>query len=274
MTYTSQLQWVASLQAAIRNPFVDTLFTLLDFVDTFWFVLIVIGFVWYVIDRKIGIRLFYIFFLSFVINMLLKQAFGLPRPCQIMPELGIVCHSTPGFPSGAAQSAVLYAGILFIESKKTLYRFLGVVFALILCFSRLYLGVHFPIDILGGLVVGGLLLVLYKKGFPFFANRYRLFSFLLPFTVLLINPPKLLYLTGASMGIAAGLLAYDQKKRKPTKRYTIRLTEFVCALLGAFVFEYFGSRIPDIKPLFSFCGAFWFSFFGWWCIQKTKNSIS
>ena len=44
--------------------------------------------------------------------------------------VGILCTPSPGFPSGAAQSAALYVGIVVLECQKNLYRWLALVFAI------------------------------------------------------------------------------------------------------------------------------------------------
>jgi len=164
----------------------DYFFIAWNYVDTLAFSILLISVVWYLIDRPIGIRLLYIFLLGAVINKFLKGFFGLPRPCQIDSLVGILCLPSPGFPSGAAQSAILIAGIIWIESCKRLYRWLGVLFALFLSFSRIYLGLHFFSDILGGWIVGGVLLLVYSKLFPLFEKNWRRYLFLFPILLLVI----------------------------------------------------------------------------------------
>ena len=68
-----------------------------------------------------------------------------------------------GFPSGHTQSAVIVWG--FLGARYRNIWMWGIALVLIVCIplSRIYLGVHFPTDLLGGYVLGALLLVLYLR---------------------------------------------------------------------------------------------------------------
>src|SRR5689334_21912724 len=143
-TYDLQLQWIRDIHHAIRSPWMDAYFKAWNYVDTLYFALLAFTLVWYLWDRRIGVRLYYLFVISVVVVQSLKVIFALPRPCHIDPLVAIVdCAPSFGFPSGGAQSAVLYAGIIFLETKRLLYRSLAVIFACFVCFSRIYLGMHY-----------------------------------------------------------------------------------------------------------------------------------
>lgn len=86
-------------------------------------------------------------------NWVLKLLFERPRPCQIAEGFSLIyCPPDPSFPSGHAASAFAAAAALAAFHPK-----LGaaaLAFAGIEAFSRLYLGVHFPTDVLAGAAVG------------------------------------------------------------------------------------------------------------------------
>jgi membrane-associated phospholipid phosphatase len=104
-----------------------------------------------------------IFSLSWLLNKTLKYAFDLPRPHDLDSTVGILTSSTPGFPSGASQTAALMCGIIITEWKSKWRWLAGPLFALLLTFSRIYLGLHFPTDVLGGLLVGTALFWIYLQ---------------------------------------------------------------------------------------------------------------
>lgn len=93
-------------------------------------------------------------------NLLLKNIFSRVRPYDRIPEL-IVLTRKPGdfsFPSGHA--AFSFAGaialLLSVPEKCKRPAILLVILAVLISISRIYLGVHYPTDILGGALVGSL----------------------------------------------------------------------------------------------------------------------
>ena len=87
-------------------------------------------------------------------NMILKPLIGRIRPCAFRPELPLLV-SPPGdasFPSGhtAAAFAVVFA---LKTAGSSLWR-PALVLAAVTAFSRLYLYVHWPTDVLGGILLG------------------------------------------------------------------------------------------------------------------------
>ncbi|HJR64082.1 MAG TPA: phosphatase PAP2 family protein [Gemmatimonadaceae bacterium] len=93
------------------------------------------------------------------LNGLLKQGFARPRP-DIFPWVTEVYSSS--FPSGHAMTAaIVYATVAYLAARleaRRWMRYLTMTIALILilliCVSRLYLGVHYPSDVLAGLIIG------------------------------------------------------------------------------------------------------------------------
>lgn len=157
-----ELTAIASLQTMIRSTPLDLFFIGYNSVDTPQFALLLIIFVWLIFDARKGKRLLIAYILSAVINGLLKSLFCLPRPCHLDPSIALLYSKSPGFPSGAAQSAAIMTAALFIECKRRRIRLIGTLFTSLLCISRIYLGLHFFSDILGGLFVGCGLAFIYR----------------------------------------------------------------------------------------------------------------
>jgi undecaprenyl-diphosphatase len=262
-----ELTWIYKLHDALRSPCLDQFMYTWRLFDTFGFAMLLIGIIWYLINQQIGIRLFYILLLSSIVNILAKHLFELPRPCQIDPSVGIYCIGSPGFPSGAAQTAILLSGILFIESRKRLYHILGVIFAIIFCFSRVYLGVHFFTDILGGLAIGSLLLAVYKKGFPLAKQHWESLSFLLPFVLLFLSSDLLMFQFGVALGVAIGL---SLNMKNPMTRKS--LLQCITAILGAFfLMKIAKNRQHDLIGFFAIMAGLWFSYGAAWAMYFTKK---
>lgn len=150
----------------IRTPVLDEIFKFINLFDTGYFIFFLIPIVW-MKNWKWGVRLLYILFLNFYFNAFFKTIFHQPRPYDLDPSVEVVFVKGFGLPSGAAQSAMLYLGLLVIYWKNKKWAWiLGLNILFWMSLSRVYLGVHFFSDLLGGYVVGSLLLVVFYYLFP------------------------------------------------------------------------------------------------------------
>lgn len=155
-----QLQIIKFLQY-IRGPFVDGILKGLNFLDTEYFISVLIAFIWIGISWRWGIRLGFLTIASGWVNALCKVGFALFRPYYYDPTLAVIRLNDFGFPSGGAQSAVLFGGLLVIFWKNRWSWVVAVLYFVILSLSRILLGVHFPLDIIGGWAIGAVLLLLF-----------------------------------------------------------------------------------------------------------------
>ena len=87
---------------------------------------------------------------------LLKPFFGRPRPCYQFEDVRLVpsgCGSDHGFPSNHAANGFGAATVLVL-SGQSVVRYFWLIPACLVGLSRIYLGVHFPADVLFGAAVG------------------------------------------------------------------------------------------------------------------------
>ncbi len=90
----------------------------------------------------------------------LKNIFARPRPCHLIEgttiienvRLLVTCGSGYSFPSSHAANSFAVATIFFVHYKK--YWWIYGLYATVVGFSRIYVGVHFPLDIIAGAIVG------------------------------------------------------------------------------------------------------------------------
>ncbi len=192
-----------------RNPFLDSFFEFLNFFDTLGFFVILVSVIWIWFGWKIGLKIFYILFLSnFAINSL-KELFAMPRPYQIDSSLGLIQTSggSFGFPSGAATTVILLSGILITEWKSRWRWVVAFIYISLISISRIYLGMHFPIDILGGWILGFLFWLIYAYIFPLIEKRLEK---LRPITLLALSqivPLLLLFWRHSASAIAFSCVA-------------------------------------------------------------------
>ena len=84
-----------------------------------------------------------------------KYLFSRPRPCYTFEDLRIIvgCGGTWGFPSSHATNSMAMAVFTCLVFRKW-WTTIGFAVVLLVSFSRVYLGVHYPSDVLGGIALG------------------------------------------------------------------------------------------------------------------------
>jgi membrane-associated phospholipid phosphatase len=148
-----QLELIHLLQT-LRSNLLDHFFIGLNFFDTGAFFFLLIPAIWFGKSWRAGLRLLAIILLSSFAVGMLKHLFALPRPFHIMPQLAVIKVSDYGFPSGGATNAMLLSCLLLTYGKLRFKWVIALLFWFFVSLSRLYLGVHFLTDILGGWVLG------------------------------------------------------------------------------------------------------------------------
>ena len=129
---------------------------------------ILIPFIFWCIDEKKGLRLGIITLVSVWLNIFLKILLNQPRPFfeGFDPAVGMIAERMGGFPSGHAQNSLVMWFVIASWGKKKRFFVCAAFFCLLVGFSRVYLGVHFPTDVFGGWMLGAILLCIY-----FFAGK-------------------------------------------------------------------------------------------------------
>jgi len=122
------------------------------------FFLLLFPFLYWCLDSRLGLRLAVLFFLSGYLNYILKQALARPRPFELAPGINLIEEPGYGLPSGHAQGAVVLWGLLALHGRRRWLWAPAVALMLAVGLSRVYLGVHFPTDVLGGWLVGAAVL--------------------------------------------------------------------------------------------------------------------
>jgi undecaprenyl-diphosphatase len=93
--------------------------------------------------------------ISAIIANILKYVFDMPRPYEIYPFIVKLSYGgSPSFPSGHTADAFAFAVAVSLVSRKWYIILPGLIWALLVGYSRMSLGVHFPSDVLGGAVIG------------------------------------------------------------------------------------------------------------------------
>ena len=164
------LQWGLDFIRAVQtyaNPQLTAVMRIISaFGSTFMF-FIIIPFIYWCIDEKKGLRLYVMVLFSVWINITLKFMLDQPRPFfpGYDPSVGMLRERMGGLPSGHAQNTLVMLIIIssWIKEKRAkAFSFIPYLGAVLLClligFSRIYLGVHFPTDVAAGWFIGSIIL--------------------------------------------------------------------------------------------------------------------
>ena len=140
------------LLESIRTPFLDSFFSTITHLgeETFFIVFGLIFF--WCINKKEGYYLLSVGFIGTILNQFLKLLFRIPRPWVKDKNFTIVESARAeatgySFPSGHTQSSVGVFGAIARWEKNKIIRIICILLIVLVPLSRLYLGVHTPLDV-------------------------------------------------------------------------------------------------------------------------------
>jgi membrane-associated phospholipid phosphatase len=200
------------------SPALDLPFKSLTFLGNLEFFLILMPLIYWCLERRTGVRLLILFLISAYLNSIAKVLLDQPRPFQYDPRVkALVPAGGGGLPSGHTQGAVVVWGYLGSKVRQpAMWGFVG--FLMIgIPVSRLYLGVHFPTDLIGGYILGALLLIVYlelaSKAEAWLVQKGVIWQFIvatiLPVLFILMSPRgdlNSLNASGILLGFAPGIV--------------------------------------------------------------------
>lgn len=158
------LLWI---QEYIRNDFLTPIFKFITSLGDEGYVWIAIAILLVFVKgyRKVGPMVGASLLGSLVFNnMIIKNIVARPRPYRMIETLSILIPE-PGeysFPSGHTSSSFAAGVVLYLMLPKK-YGVPAMILAFLIGLSRLYVGVHYPTDVLGGMVMGTLIAVAVVK---------------------------------------------------------------------------------------------------------------
>ncbi|MEE0840335.1 MAG: phosphatase PAP2 family protein [Acutalibacteraceae bacterium] len=156
----------------IRNSVLDAIVSVVTLFGEETIFMAISMMIFWCVDKWQGYYLLLTGFAGTVINQTLKMTFKIPRPWIKDPNFKIVeaareAATGYSFPSGHTQTSVgMFGGIARVNKNKAL-RIICIIMCVLVPFSRLYLGVHTPLDVA---VSVGIALILIFAGYPLFSK--------------------------------------------------------------------------------------------------------
>lgn len=161
----------------IHGPVLDSFFRGITSLGSAITYVLVLPFFFWCVDTSLGSHAGILFLSTSYVANGLKDVFQQPRPFQIDPSVKLANADGYGLPSFHAMEATIMWGMFALWYKKKWFWIVAISAIAMIGFSRIYLGVHFPTDVLAGYVIGALALWLYVSGGPVFERWLKSLEF-------------------------------------------------------------------------------------------------
>jgi membrane-associated phospholipid phosphatase len=160
--YNLGIQLIQALQAL--DPAVEIAMKFYTFMGRIEFYLLVIPYVYWVVDVQLGFRALLLLISTDFFGMAFKQLLRQPRPYWIGDVEPMALETSYGIPSTHASDSVAVWGYLAYRLRKGWLWVIVCVVIFMIGVSRIYLGVHFPTDVLGGWLIGLIMIAVFVVG--------------------------------------------------------------------------------------------------------------
>ena len=176
---------------SIRNGFLDGLFSIITLLGEETAFMAVAIIVFWCFSKFQGYFLLITGFIGTVVNQFLKMIFRVPRPWVQDKNFVIVESAREGasgysFPSGHTQSSVTLFGGVARANKNKWVRIIAILICVLVPISRMYLGVHTPLDVGVSIVISLILIFGGYKVFELAKNNDKIIYFIIGGLTLLI----------------------------------------------------------------------------------------
>ncbi|MDO4619992.1 MAG: phosphatase PAP2 family protein [Lachnospiraceae bacterium] len=285
----------------IRHPVLDYLFLGISNIGNPVILIGLIAWVYINVDKNKGCGMAFAMFLTGCLSQGAKLIFRIPRPwilesdTSVFAPVPMALSTATGysFPSVHMQATTAFTEAAFLYTRKKRIRFLSVAFLLLLAFSRMYLGVHTPTDILGAFAMTAFFTAVTVFGWNKAYKTHRsdevfvfitfgfaavlLFlgiSLVLNGTVEFALAKDSYKIAGASLGYAAAFLLERFSVRFSTEGTPlVKFVRFLILLAGFLLLNTVTKPFLDTTPagvvIRYILIVFWMFGFGPWCCMKT-----
>lgn len=257
----------------VASPFLDTFFQIITMLGEEYFYILIVALFYWNISQKNGMLLGLIFIYSTVINVALKMIVMSPRPFEVLPDIhGKRLHTAGGysFPSGHSQGSASFFTGLALVLKRPWFTWFALLLMILVALSRVYLRVHWPVDVIGGLflgvAVGIAIWKIFQSVWDSLAKRVLYLVLLQGFAIVLwfvfvllesqgiVRSEKmgdLFKITGTGMGAVAGYLLQIHFSSFSTEgSRSLKIIRYLVGIIGALAI------LLGLKALFPYTNYF------------------
>jgi len=182
-----------------RTGFLNFLFELITTLGEDTVIVLLMSVIYFMYDKNLARKIFFVTVISLGINGTLKNILRLPRPFAnghitcVRPETA----TGYSFPSGHTQCFATWGTAFAIELNRCWFKICIAILIVLTAFSRMYLGAHYPIDVIAGAALGVLCAFVFGTLYEKAADKNKLFAIALsaftPFAIFFLVKPDLMY---------------------------------------------------------------------------------
>lgn len=247
----------------MRNDFLNTIFEFITVFGEETLLVFLIVTLWFAFDKKFAQKLLFITMASMSVNGVIKNIAQVPRPFASGEVTCVRPETATGysFPSGHTQNFTTWTSLTAMQLKKKWFTALVTILILLVAFSRVYLGAHYPSDVVVSVVIGTAFGTIGTIVYDKTENKQKLYIgmtlILTPFAVLFMFDAEPLfedfykfYGMVAGIGVAVSFeekyapIGYDVSKWKKVLRIVIGIAVAFAVKEGVKVF-----KVSDIVQL-------------------------
>ncbi len=228
-----------------RTPLLDKFFELVTIMGEETIIILIAAYIFFNVSKEKGYALIFTIVSSASLNSLIKNIFKVSRPIGIkgIKSIRVKTATSYSFPSGHTQAvSSLWTSIIIIFKKRILY-VIGCIIICLVSLSRVYLGVHWPLDVIFGIIIGILWSCTSIKIFKsiYQNKRYKLLILIVTiFSILsfLFGDKDFYKTSGLFLGVSIAYIIEDKyidfSLNIPNK---LKITIYFIILLGIFIIK-------------------------------------
>ena len=157
--YQLDVKLLYFINHTLSNSFFDKLFSFITEVKNWYIAYIILFLILIIKGGRIG-RIAAVSIILLIIttdqfsSFFLKNLVGRIRPCNVFPDLNVLVTCTESFSFPSSHAVNNFGAAMFLTKIFPKYKWSFFTVATLMAFSRPYVGVHYPSDVIGGAIVG------------------------------------------------------------------------------------------------------------------------
>ena len=256
----AMINFIIFLQS-LSSPVLNGFLTAFNMFSQQYFLVLFVAVIYWLLDKRKGEHMAASLIFTVCLSCGIKGAFAFDRPFVLDSRIkGINTHTAPGysFPSADSAAAASISSTVSTWTSKPLFRWLLVIYTLLIGFCRMFFGLHFPTDVLGGYIIGFVISSLIgfaMKKLESMSIFYGISAIILLSFALFPNQQKDYYnAIGLMLGAVVGILIehrfvhFDYNINRKRKALRLALGLFCLIVIAVFCHLF----LPDTKFFFVF----------------------